>query len=104
MTFFTPCVLPLIPVYIAALAGGRRGGKAFFLLSGVAFSLGFIVVFTLMGLAASKVGAILNGGREYLMRLGGIVILLMGLKLLHFIEIPSLDRVFRFKGGGSQQE
>lgn len=100
LTFVTPCVLPLVPVYLAALAGGTvqdlpsttRGqllGRALW------FSGGLVLVFSLMGLTASSVGGVLSEYRPYLVTAGGLLILVFGLKLLGLIQVPALDRVLR---------
>ncbi len=100
LTFVTPCVLPLVPVYLAALTGGtvqdlpsttrlQLFGRA------VLFSAGLVLVFSLMGLAASSVGGLLVEYRAHLMTIGGLLILLFGLKFLGLIQIPVLDRVLR---------
>lgn len=65
LTFLTPCVLPLVPIYLSALVGGDfrqlQGGAARgqLVLRAAWFALGFVVVFTLLGLAASGLGAFL---------------------------------------------
>lgn len=97
LTFFTPCVLPMIPVYFAAMTGGSldNKGKGALLVRSLFFSLGFILVFSLMGAAASSVGTLVRAYQHYIMLVGGILILLFGLKFVHFIHIPLFDRIVR---------
>lgn len=99
-TFLTPCVLPLVPIYLAALGGGDlsqmgRGGRGALLGRAALFSLGFIAVFTALGLGASSIGAALNEHKVLLQGLGAALILLFGLKFLGVIHIPLLDRVVK---------
>lgn len=101
LTFLSPCVLPLIPVYLAMLAGisagslregGSRGGLV---LAAIAFSTGLSSVFVTLGLAASVMGRVLSGHRALLMQLAGLAVFLAGLKLMGLVHIPGLDRESR---------
>ncbi len=98
-TFFTPCVLPLIPVYLAAVAGmespGDRPSGAKMFLRAAAFSLGIVIVFSLMGAAAAALGGLVKTYSNYLSLFGGVLVLLFGLKFLGFIQIPLFDRIVR---------
>lgn len=101
LTFLSPCVLPLIPIYLATLAGtsavalreGAKGKRLF--TATLSFALGISIVFVALGLAASQVGRALSGHRALVMQLAGLAIFLAGLKLLGFLRIPGLDREAR---------
>lgn len=100
LTFLTPCVLPLVPIYLAALTGGRledvQGmARGQLMLRALLFSAGFVSVFVLMGLGASSAGAALAAHRPLVQALGATLVLLFGLKFVGFIEIPLFDRVVR---------
>jgi cytochrome c-type biogenesis protein len=105
LTYMTPCVLPLIPVYLAALAGGNLGDlgtaqRSYLVFRAFFFALGFVLVFTLLGLGASSLGHLLASHQHTIQTVGGVLILLFGLKFLGLIQIPALDRVLR---GGDQR-
>jgi cytochrome c-type biogenesis protein len=97
-SFLSPCVLALVPAYIGYL-GGRSVSVSGEVLEyrwetfthGIAFVLGFSVVFVALGAAASLIGAILYDLRIWLARLGGIVVIVFGLHTLGLINIPLLD-------------
>lgn len=100
LTFFTPCVLPLIPIYLAALTGGSVVGmsgreKGRLLIRAFLFSVGFISVFTAMGFGASSIGAFLSGHKTAMQAVGALIVLVFGLKFIGLIQIPFLDRVVR---------
>jgi cytochrome c-type biogenesis protein len=101
LTFVSPCVLPLAPIYLGLLAGAsveevRRGSRTGRLLaSTAAFGLGLGAVFVALGLAATAAGRALAEHRETLLRLGGAVVVLFGLKFLGVLRIPFLDRESR---------
>lgn len=98
LTFLSPCVLPLIPVYLAMLAGTTAaslregGGRGKVMLAAVAFSAGLGAVFVALGLAASAMGKALAGHRALLLQIAGLAVFLAGLKLTGLIQIPALDR------------
>ncbi len=99
-TFLTPCVLPLIPVYLAALVGGdlkaiATAPRGQLLGRALVFSVGFIFVFTLLGLAATALGGLVGEWKALIELIGAMLIGLFGLKFVGFIEIPLLDRVAR---------
>jgi len=100
LTFFTPCVLPLIPIYLAALTGGSVVGmsgreKGRLLVRAFLFAVGFISVFTAMGFGASSIGAFLSGHKTAMQAVGALIVLIFALKFIGLIQIPFLDRVVR---------
>jgi cytochrome c-type biogenesis protein len=112
LTFASPCVLPLVPVYLSVLAGasvddlraGTRTARA--VRAALAFALGLTLVFVGLGLAASSIGRALLAHRTLLLQLGGLVVLLFGLKALGLLRLPVLERdlrpmLGRHRGSGS---
>ncbi|MBI5510937.1 MAG: cytochrome c biogenesis protein/thioredoxin [Deltaproteobacteria bacterium] len=100
LTFLSPCVLPLVPIYLASLAGGDvramgATGRAQLVSRAALFAAGFVAVFTLMGVGASGVGRALASHKNEVQIFGGVLVLLFGLKLLGVLQIPWLDRVLR---------
>jgi cytochrome c-type biogenesis protein len=94
-SFLSPCVFALVPAYIGYLSGKSIGGQGENRLTtlshGVAFVLGFSVVFILLGLGASALGSLLFDLRPYLTKLGGVVVALFGLHMTGLIRIPFLQ-------------
>lgn len=101
LTFASPCVLPLIPLYLSFLSGAsvadlRAGRTGRGLLAvGVAFSMGLTAVFVLLGVAAAAVGAQLEAHRSVWIPLAGVALVLFGLKLMGLLKLPFLDREVR---------
>ena len=84
LSFFSPCVLPLLPIYMGYLAGtaGREEGKASRVRTAVNplfFVLGISFAFFLLGLGMTALGRFLSDHRTLLTQLGGVLILLFGL-------------------------
>lgn len=97
-SFLSPCVLALVPAYVGYLSGRSvgAGGTAVqdrrgTFTHGLAFVLGFSVVFIVLGAAASALGALLYDGRQWLAKIGGVIVILFGLHMLGVIRIPFLD-------------
>jgi cytochrome c-type biogenesis protein len=97
-SFLSPCVFSLVPAYVGYL-GGRSaasavGGKTnrwLTLSHGVAFVLGFSVVFILLGVATSALGGLLFNLRTWLTRIGGVVVIIFGLHMTGIFRIPFLE-------------
>ena len=102
-TFASPCVLPMIPIYLTVLMGGStdaagpsRGARLRLLLNGFMFVLGFTIVFVAMGLAATAVGRFFMQHRLLFQQLGGLLVFAFGLKFLGWLHIDALEREKRF--------
>jgi cytochrome c-type biogenesis protein len=100
LSFFSPCILPLIPGYftfisgytLGDLTGGAIAGirkKVF--ISTIAFVLGFSIVFILLGASASFVGSILFRYRDGIRIIGGVIVVIFGIHLTGLVRIPLLD-------------
>jgi cytochrome c-type biogenesis protein len=101
-SFLSPCVFSLVPAYIGYLGGrtlpGSEGMKAsrwVVFYHGIAFVLGFSVIFIGLGLTASFIGVLLFGIRDWLAKIGGAVVILLGLQMTGLIHISFLDRELR---------
>ncbi|WP_242393219.1 cytochrome c biogenesis protein CcdA [Anaeromyxobacter oryzisoli] len=98
LTFLSPCVLPLVPIYLGLLGGasvadvraGAARGRT--LATAVAFAAGLATVFIALGLGASAAGALLAAHREALLRIAGGVAVLFGLRFLGVLRLPALER------------
>ncbi len=96
-SFLSPCVLPLVPAYIGYLSGralaepgqGSRRSQAF--LHGLAFVIGFSLVFILLGVATSALGGVLYSLRTWLARIGGAIVVVFGVHMTGLIRIPFLE-------------
>ncbi len=97
-SFLSPCVLALVPAYLGYL-GGRSvtpegqvvEDRWVTFIHGLAFVLGFSVVFVTLGAAASALGALLYDVRQWIARIGGVVVILFGLHTMGVINIPLLN-------------
>jgi cytochrome c-type biogenesis protein len=100
LSFFSPCVLPLVPSYLIFISGitfdhytelKSAGYRKIVLIHSLAFVLGFSVIFVALGLSSSVIGVLLISFQKYIVRLGGLFLILMGLFTLNIIRIPFLN-------------
>jgi cytochrome c-type biogenesis protein len=96
-SFLSPCVLPILPGYIAYLAGHAAGcdpakvERWRVLLHGIAFVLGFSLMFIALGATASAAGRLLIGHRSWIAGIGGLLMMVFGLQMAGLIHIPFLE-------------
>ena len=101
ISFLAPCVLPIIPGFLAYLAGASTGDtgskrKEIFINS-VFFVLGFSIIFALLGvLLNTLLEGIAYDVQIWLSRIGGVMIIFFGLYLVGLIKIPFLEKEYKF--------
>ena len=87
ISFISPCMLPLLPLYISYFAGKADKKEHIFLRAGF-FVLGFTVVFTALGLFAGTLSSFLSMYGKMINIVCGIIVILFGLSYLEVIRIP----------------
>jgi Cytochrome c biogenesis protein len=100
VSFLSPCVLPLVPIYLAQLVGpsiyqaGRQGGttqhRLITFFHAACFVAGFTIAFVALGATASTLGSLLREHITLLRQIGGIILVLFGLHLIGIIKVPLL--------------
>ena len=100
VSFLSPCILPLIPGYIAYISGGTLDQIAekrkLVLLKTVFFSLGFSAIFISFGITASLIGKFFINYSEQLRIIAGLIIILFSLQLIGIINLKILNKEARF--------
>lgn len=92
VSFISPCVLPLVPGYLATVSGvsferiseRTPGVSRQVAVASALFFAGFLAVFIALGASASMVGALVDENRTWLNRVGGVLIVVFGLAMLGF--------------------
>jgi Cytochrome c biogenesis protein len=90
ITFISPCLLPMIPIYVSFFAAGEADKKRTFI-NALGFVLGFTLVFVLMGAFAGMVGGILIKYATVVNILTGLVVIILGLNFLGVLKIGFLN-------------
>jgi cytochrome c-type biogenesis protein len=106
ISFLSPCMLPLVPIFLAQLvgqsvsqsAGGQDDRPARFItfLHAVMFVLGFTLAFVALGATASALGSLLRAYQFQLRQIGGVLLVLIGLYLIGILKLPFLSWQKRF--------
>ncbi|MHB1017397.1 MAG: cytochrome c biogenesis CcdA family protein [Coriobacteriia bacterium] len=104
ITFLSPCVLPLIPGYIAFMTGmttaeltDENRKVSAVLVPSLLFVLGFSIIFVSLGASASAVGSFLSQYSSVLEKVAGVIIMLLGFFMLGIIKVPWLYGEARFE-------
>ncbi len=102
ISFLSPCVLPVVPPYLAYMSGisvgeMRQGRSA--LGAALFFVLGLSTVFLFLGAAASAFGAFFIGNSQGFAKVAGVVVIVFGLHFLHILRLPFLMRDIRLDAG-----
>ena len=96
-SFLSPCVFSLVPAYVGYLGGRAAGGETtessrfITFTHGLAFVLGFSVVFVTLGVATASLGRLLFDLREILEKVGGVIVIIFGLHMIGVFRIPFLE-------------
>lgn len=103
LSFLSPCVLPIVPPYLAYMTGvgvnGLKARERSAVLPALFFVLGLSTVFLVMGFAASAFGRAFLQYQDILAKIAGVMVIIMGLHFLHVIRIPILDQEARLDTG-----
>lgn len=112
LSFVSPCVLPLVPAYLSFLTGSsleemkgvseRSDARVRVMAHALAFILGFTTIFVLLGLSASALGGILGAHRDLIARIGGVLVVILGLHMMGVLRLPFLMMDKRLHVRGNQ--
>lgn len=108
ISFLSPCVLPLVPIYLAQLVGqsvyqstseqnDAKPTRLNTFLHSAAFVLGFTLAFVALGATASTLGSFLRTHQIQLRQIGGILLIIIGLHLTGILTLPFLYRQKRLE-------
>ena len=98
ISFISPCMLPMLPIYLGYFAGaagesGEEKKKAGTLLGAVCFVAGFTVIFVAMGLLVGTIGRFLARYQTVLNIVCGVIVIFLGLVFMNVIPLPMLSGI-----------
>ena len=96
LTFISPCLLPMLPVYLSYFAGGEANSKKT-LQNALGFILGFTILFTAMGALAGTLGSFLSKYQTAVNIVSGLIVVFFGLNFMGIIKLNL------FKGSARMQ-
>ena len=91
LAFISPCILPMVPVYLVYLAGSQSSNRRRLVINTLGFICGFTVVFVLLGATATKIGSVLQFNKVVLQRVSGAIMMIFGLNYIGVINIGFLN-------------
>ena len=103
ISFLSPCVLPIVPPYLAYMSGialndlENKKGRQKIIFTALFFVLGLSTVFIFLGFSASAIGTVFFEYQNLLNTIAGLVIMLFGLHFLDILRLKVLDREARFE-------
>ncbi|MDK3017543.1 cytochrome c biogenesis CcdA family protein [Pseudodonghicola flavimaris] len=108
LSFFTPCILPMVPFYLSYMGGLSMaelrgdgdiapGAQRRLLISACFFALGVTTIFMLMGMGATALGQLFASYLEWLAYVAAAILLVFGLHFLGVIRVPLLYREARME-------
>ena len=96
LSFLSPCVLPLVPSYLTFITGlgleDASRARRTTLTHAVLFVVGFSLIFVLLGAGASALGQLLLAYRVWIARVGGVLMILMGLWMMGALRMDALQQ------------
>jgi len=100
ITFISPCLLPMLPIYVSYFAGGGERSNKKTLMNAIGFVVGFTVVFVAMGALAGTFGRFLIAHRKIVNIVSGLVVIIFGLEYIGVFKL----KIFKGKQGKVKTE
>ena len=103
ITFLSPCLLPMLPIYISYFAGGGERTTKKTLSGAAGFVLGFTLVFVAMGALAGTLGSCLIRYQPWVNLVGGLIVIVFGLNYMDLLKLnlfKGIGRSMDMAGGG----
>ncbi len=98
ITFISPCLLPMLPMYIIYFAAGKNSKKQTFV-NALGFILGFSLLFVLLGALAGTLGSFITKYNNIFNIIFGIIIIIFGINYTGLIKIPFLNSTKKLNSG-----
>lgn len=90
-SFISPCVLPMLPIYVSYFSGQDKDLKRT-IMNSLGFVLGFTIIFVLLGVFAGTLGKLITANNRYINIIFGIIIILLGMHYMGILNIKILNR------------
>ena len=90
-SFLSPCVLPMLPMYVSYFAGQDKDLRKT-IINSLGFVLGFTIIFVLLGIFASTLGKLITANINYINIVFGVIIILFGMHYMGIFNIKILNK------------
>lgn len=95
ITFISPCILPMVPIYVSYFVGGEENSKFRTFRNSLFFVLGFTTIFTVLGAAAGTIGVFFREHVKAINLFSGLLMILFGINYLGIFKINVLNRTYK---------
>lgn len=93
ITFISPCILPMLPIYISYFAGDiEEGKKGKTIINAIGFVIGFTIIFTLLGALAGTFGMFIKKYQTIFNVMGGSILIIFGLNYMGILSIGFIEK------------
>ena len=96
-SFISPCLLPMVPIYLAYFAGKDEKQISKTLQNAIGFVLGFTIIFILLAIFASGFGKLINNTMQYIKWVFGSIMILLGLNYMEILKLKFVNKMSTFK-------
>lgn len=91
-SFISPCLLPMLPIYISYFIGEEENNKKKAVINSTGFVLGFTTVFLILSIFASTIGYFISDYTNYIKIVFGIIIIILGFNYMGILKLKFLNR------------
>ena len=91
-SFISPCLLPMIPIYISYFIGEEEKNSTKKIINALGFVIGFTLVFLILSIFASSLGILISNNIKYIKIAFGIIIIFLGLNYMEVIKLKFLNK------------
>lgn len=95
ITFISPCLLPLLPVYIAYFSGQNTSNQKTAVRNAMGFIAGFTIIFIILGAFAGTIGSLLREFSTVVNIVSGVIMIIFGLNFMEIIRLPILNTIWQ---------
>ena len=92
ISFLSPCILPMVPIYLSYLIGRKKEEKLKLIHNAIAFTLGFTIVFVLLGVLAGTLGMFMSKYQRAIQHIFGVIMIVFGLHYMDIFQIKLLQK------------
>lgn len=92
ISFFSPCILPVLPLYLGYLTNGHMNNRKDMIINTISFTLGISCAFILLGVGFSTIGLLINEWRSVFVKIAGALIIFLSLFQLGIIKSSFLSK------------
>lgn len=96
-SFLSPCILPLIPIYISYFAGKEEKKTSRAVINSIGFVLGFTIVFTIMAVVSNEVGNVIYNSQKYMRIVFGVLAIVLGFTYMDVIKFNIFNKFKKFE-------